>query len=55
MGMKISDFATLPHQMRSVSCAASNPNAVDIAGTTISHNMLFFIDSQNLLSPNIWE
>ncbi len=32
--MKISDFAMLPHQIRSVSCATSSPNIVASAGTT---------------------
>jgi hypothetical protein len=52
--MKISDFAMLPHLMRSVSCAARSPKAVAAAGTTISHSMLLRIDSQNFGSPNIW-
>ena len=48
IGMKIRDLAILPHQMRSVSCAASRPNIVASAGTTTSHIMLLRIDSQNL-------
>ena len=52
--MKISDLAKLPQAIRSVSCAASRPKAVDIAGTTTSHSMLLRIASQNLGSPIIW-
>jgi hypothetical protein len=55
IGMKISDFAMLPQPIRSVSCAASSPNAVDAAGTTISHSMLLRSASQNFASANIWE
>ena len=53
--MKISDFAILPQPIRSVSCAASRPKAVDAAGTTTSHSMLLRIDSQNFASENINE
>ena len=53
--MKISDLAILPHEIRSVSCAASNPQAVEAAGTTISHIMLLRIASQNFGSSIIWE
>ena len=51
--MKISDLARLPHQIRSVSWAASRPNAVESAGTTSSHRKLLRIASQNLGSPII--
>lgn len=51
MGMKISDFAMLPQEMRSVSCAARRPKAVETAGTTISHSRLLRIASQNFDSP----
>ena len=33
IGMKISDLAILPQEIRSVSCATNNPNAVEAAGT----------------------
>ena len=46
--MKISDLATPPQAIRSVSCATSSPKAVEAAGTTISHSMLLRRASQNL-------
>ena len=55
IGMKISDLAMLPQEIRSVSWATSRPKAVDAAGTTISHSMLFFIASQNFGSETIRE
>ena len=53
MGMKTIDLAMLPQAMRSVSSAIRRPNAVHVAGTTISHNMLLRIPSQNFVSLNI--
>ncbi len=51
--MKISDFASAPQRIRSVSCATSRPSAVAAAGTTISHSMLLRMASQNFGSPNM--
>ena len=54
MGIKISDFAILPQEMRSVSCAASKPKPVEAAGTTKSQSILLRMLSQNLGSANIF-
>ena len=53
IGMKISDFAMLPHQIRSVSAAAIRPKTVESAGTNKSHRKLLKIDSRKPASPNI--
>jgi hypothetical protein len=53
IGMKISDLAMLPQLIRSVSCAARSPKAVDAAGTTRSQSMLLRMASQNFASDII--
>ena len=53
IGMKTSDLARLPQAIRSVSCAASRPKAVEAAGTTISQSRLFRMASQNFGSASI--
>ena len=50
IGMKISDFAMLPHQRRSASVAMISPNAVDNSGTMISQPRLFSAACQKPLS-----
>ena len=50
IGMKINDFARLPHRIRSVSAAAIRPKNVLAAGTNNSHRKLLPIDSRNFAS-----